>query len=134
MKNGCGRTTPQLNAPFQNPALEPPAEIDVTDPTHPLCGRRFRVLSIATTPTSAGSVIVSYGEDMRLRIPVAATSLAAPGQTPKVKLTVAAVTELVTLANDYEVLCLSIPNASGGGCRRRSSRPLSKNSPPSSKR
>jgi len=134
MSGRSGQTTPQLNAPFQNPALELPAEIDVTDPTHPLFGRRFRVLSVATPLSSAGSVIVNYGKEMHLRIPWAATSLASPGQTPAVKLTVASVTELVTLANDYELLCLSPRKASGGGCRRPSGRPSSKNSLPSSRR
>ena len=52
----------------------------MTDPTHPLFGRRFPVLSISRQPHSPGYVLVVYRDSMRLRIPVPATSLAT-GQT-----------------------------------------------------
>ena len=122
-------TIPQLNTPFQNPALEVPAEIEVTDPRHPLYGRRFNVLSVATTPTSSGCLTVSYRNYMRLRIAFSATSLARPGHTPGAKLTLAAVTELVTQAHQCEALCPSPPKRSGRGCQRRSKQPSSKTSP-----
>ena len=127
-------TIPQLNAPFQDPALEPPVEIDVTDPAHPLFGRRFVVLSVANSPQSASTVTVRYRDYMRLRIPWSATSLAPPRQLSTTKLTLAAVTELVTLARQCEVLCPSPPKPSGRGSRRRSKTPSSKNSPQSCRR
>ncbi|MCB1803748.1 MAG: hypothetical protein KDJ99_00915, partial [Candidatus Competibacteraceae bacterium] len=127
------QTTLQLNAPFQDPALEPPQEIEVTDPTHPLFGQRFTVLSMATTPASAGNIIVSYHNSMRLRIPRTSTSLMGTRQTTGVKLTLAAVTELVTLANEH-FPCLLHPKSFGSGCRRRASKPSSTNSRPSSRR
>ena len=127
-------TIHQLNTPFQNPALELPAEIEVTDPRHPLYGRRFSVLSLATTPTSAGSLTVSYRDYMRLRIAFSATSLALHRQPSGAKLTLAAVTELVTQANQCEALCPSPPKRSGTGCQRRSKQPSSKTSPQLSRR
>src|SRR3954454_11710777 len=42
-----GRTTQQHDAPFQNPPPLDPEVIEVTDPAHPLYGRRFQVLSIS---------------------------------------------------------------------------------------
>ena len=54
------------------------AEIEVTDPSHPLFGRRFRVRHISRQPNRPGYVYVSYRSFMTLRIPVPATELAAP--------------------------------------------------------
>jgi len=45
----------------------------VTDPTHPLYGRRFQVLSISHPPRRPGHVVVAYRGTLRLRIPVPAT-------------------------------------------------------------
>jgi hypothetical protein len=45
----------------------------VTDPTHPLYGRRFPVLSISHPPQRPGHVVVAYRGSLRLRIPVLAT-------------------------------------------------------------
>ena len=48
--------------------------IEVTDPTHPLCGRRFQVLSISHPPQRPGHVVVAYRGSLRLRIPALATN------------------------------------------------------------
>ncbi len=48
----------------------------MTDPAHPLFGRRFTVLLISRPPGRPGHVLVAYRDFMRLRIPVQATSLA----------------------------------------------------------
>jgi hypothetical protein len=94
---------------------------------HPLFGRRFPVFSLATSPRSLGFAIVIYRDPMRLRIPLSATDLAPSQQDPVSKLTLAAVTELVTLATQYEVLCPSPPKLSGSGSPQRGKQPSSKN-------
>ena len=45
----------------------------MTDPTHPLYGRRFQALSISHPPQRPGPVVVAYRGSLRLRIPVPAT-------------------------------------------------------------
>ena len=58
-------------------------------------------------------MLVNYRQEMLLQIPVAATNLI-PSQTrARIKLTAAAVRDLVNLASHYEVLCLSTPPRSG---------------------
>jgi hypothetical protein len=96
-------------------------EIEVTDPTHPLFGRRFPVLSISSPPQGAGSVLVQYREHMALRIPVLATNLASARSAPQTKLTLEAVAALVALAVECEVLCPSNPPKSGDDCRQHCS-------------
>jgi hypothetical protein len=93
-------------------------EIEVTDPRHPLFGRRFEVFSLGTSARSTGFVTVIYRDPIRLRIPLSATHLAPPRQGPVSKFTLAAVTELVTLAQQGEWLCLSPPKSSGSGSHR----------------
>jgi len=59
------------------------------------------------------SVLVIYQDGMVLRIPMAATNLVPPRPPSENKLTFAAITELVSLAEQWEVLCLSTPTKSG---------------------
>jgi len=100
-------TTHQVNTPLNNtdqPVLAD--EIEVTDPKHPLFGRRFPILSAHDSSCSAGHVLVSYRDYMALRIELRATSLA-PSPRPKLpatKLTSRAVRELAQLAEQCEVL------------------------------
>src|SRR4029453_16055409 len=47
-----------VNAPFQNPALAEPTELEVTAPCHPLYGRRFPIFSIGRSARSAGFALV----------------------------------------------------------------------------
>jgi len=107
--------------------MEGLTEIEVTDPRHPLFGRRFKVFSWSSSSYSAGFVTVIYHDPMRLRIPLSATALAPPRQVGISKLTLAGVTELVTLATQYEVLCPSPQKPSGSGSPRRCNRPSSNN-------
>jgi hypothetical protein len=96
------RTIEQLTTPFQNPdpqaakeSTEETTEIEVTDPSHPLFGRHFRVHSVSASSRRSGQVWVVYRRDILLRLPVSATQLAPPRPfTRSVKLTAAAVQEL----------------------------------------
>ena len=83
------------------------------------------MFSLGTLARSAGFVTVIYRDPMRLRIPLSATDLAPARQGPLSKLTLAAVTELVTLAEQGELLCPSPPKPSGSGSHRRCKRALS---------
>ena len=123
------QTNPQLNTPLKNPEQEELTEIEITDPKHPLFGRRFSLQPISTRPrVSAEHVFVSYGAFMVLRIPIAATNLAVSRPTSATKLTFEAVTELISLAEQWEVLCLSKQAASGNdsplNCKKKSLRKL----------
>ena len=88
------------------------------DPTHPLFGRRFAVLSISRQPRDSAVVYVAYRETMRLRIPVSSTSLA-PCELclPRTKWTREAVQELLSLVTEGDTPCRS-PKTSGKGSRR----------------
>jgi hypothetical protein len=88
----------------------------VTDPTHPLYGRRFLVLSISHPPQRPGHVLVTYRGSMRLRIPVQATSLSADNDCRlRTTFTRAALLELLALAKECEDPCTDHPGASGNG-------------------
>lgn len=41
-----------VKRPINNPLLEEVTEVEVTDPTHPLFGRRFPLLSVSYAPNS----------------------------------------------------------------------------------
>jgi hypothetical protein len=117
----------QLNIPFKKPVEEKLTEIEVTDPTHPLFGRRFSLQPISSRPrVSAEHVFVSFDEFMTLRIPIAATNLAPPRPTSATKLTLEAITELISLAEQSEVLCLCKQATSGASsppsCKPKSGR------------
>ena len=88
-------------------------EVEVTDPAHPLFGRRFPVLSISSAPNAVGYVYVTYREYITLRIPRDATNLAPARSTLETKLTVAAVEQLVSVAGECEVLCQENQKMSG---------------------
>jgi Family of unknown function (DUF5372) len=109
------RRTEQLNTPVNNPPLDDPTEVEVTDPTHPLFGRRFTLLSTRPRPHSVGYIFVAYRDAMVLRIPEAVTDLVSPPpeSAPMTKLTSHALTELVSLAEQCEVLCPATPSKSG---------------------
>jgi hypothetical protein len=83
---------------------------------HPLFGRQFPLLSISSPPQGDGHVYVVYRQYMTLRIPLSATTLAPPRPTPPTKLTFAAVTELIMVAEQCEAVCLSHPATSGDAC------------------
>jgi hypothetical protein len=88
----------------------------VTDPTHPLYGRRFPVLSISHPPQRPGHVVVAYRSFMRLRIPVQATNLTADnGRLLRTTFTRAALLELLALTKECLGTCTDHPGTSGNG-------------------
>ncbi|MDJ0682390.1 MAG: hypothetical protein QNJ18_21325, partial [Xenococcaceae cyanobacterium MO_167.B52] len=103
----CCQTKPFVNTPFNNPEVEQPSEIEIIDPMHPLFGRKFEVISLSHSGQELGSAIVKYQGYMRLRIPLSATQLTPSIQYLGTKITRDSVSELVTLASQCEVLCLS---------------------------
>ena len=99
-----GQTTEHLHTPLNNPSHLSEAdliEIEVTDPTHPLFGRRFPRLS--SHPPMATHVFVAYQGYMVLRIPRAATNLLPQPPRIPTTLTSHAMTELISLAKQCEV-------------------------------
>jgi hypothetical protein len=120
-RGSLGQTIQQLNTPLNNPLQEDPlTEIEVTDSAHPLFGRRFSVLSISSPPQGLGHVFVVYQAHMRLCIPLSATNLAPPRPTGKAKLTLSAVTDLISLVEQCEVLCQLHQQRSGSDCLQNS--------------
>src|SRR5688500_3430135 len=88
---------------YSIPLLDPyPAEecsareVTVTDPAHPLYGRAFVLVAVASAPGPGSCAQVAYRGDIMLKIPIEATSLrpAAPSM-PASKLTLHAIQELV---------------------------------------
>jgi hypothetical protein len=93
-----------------------PEEIEVTDPTHPLYGRRFQVLSISHPPQRPGHVVVAYRDFMRLRIPVQATNLTADNRRLlRTTFSKDALPELLALTKECEGACTDHPATSGDG-------------------
>ena len=91
----------------------------VTDPTHPLFGRTFPVVSVSRQPRDVGYVVVAYRDALRLRLPAPATDLSSPAtRTPPTKWTPAAVREFLALVAEVPPPC---PNRPPSG--RRSRRP-----------
>ena len=91
----------------------------MTDPTHPLFGRRFVVRSITHPPGHAGFVFVAYRQSFTLRIPLAATD-AHPCPLPRTrtKWTSAAIADFLALFQEVHNPCPhersgedSLPNA-----------------------
>ena len=102
------QTKPSLDTPVNNPPEPSPEEVEVTDPTHPLFGRRFPVISISRQPRHTAFVFVAYRDAMRLRIPISSTSLA-PSQvrTFRTKWTREAIQELLSLVTEGDTSCHS---------------------------
>jgi hypothetical protein len=111
----CDRTIEYLNTPVNNPPLDDPTEVEVTDPTHPLFGRRFTLLAPRPRPHSVGYLFVAYRATMAIRLPQEATSLVAspPESASLTKLTLHAVIELISFAEQCEVLCPATQPNSG---------------------
>jgi hypothetical protein len=109
----CGRTILQLSTLFKNPGEESLPDIEVTDPTHPLFGRRFSLVSRSHSPQGPGCVFVRYQQTLILRIPLQATTLASPRPAFSTRLTVASVQEILELAEDCESSCPFVPSTCG---------------------
>jgi hypothetical protein len=70
----------------------------VTDPTHPLYGRVFALISVASAPGPGSCAQVAYRGDIMFKIPIEATSLRpAVSSLPASKLTLHAIRALVRL-------------------------------------
>jgi len=112
---GCYRTIEHLHTPVNNPSVDDPTAVEVTDPTHPLFGRRFALLSTRPRPHSVGYLFVAYRDAMVLRISQTATNVVSPPpeSTSMSKLTLHAITELISLAEQCEVLCPATQPNSG---------------------
>jgi hypothetical protein len=75
---------------------------------HPLYGKSFTLVYFSSQKEGQGYAVVSYREGMNLSIPLDVTQLHPVGPSAiKTKLTRESVTELVTLAEKYEVICPS---------------------------
>jgi hypothetical protein len=124
-----------LNTPFKNPFNEPAQEIEVTDPTHPLFGRRFQLLSVFAPLHTPGHVRVAYRQQMVRSIPLLATSLSRPRPALATTLTSPALTELMSLAEACAVRsCPTDPKTSGGTGLHRSQAKSSRTASRSSRR
>jgi hypothetical protein len=119
-------STEQLDTPFDTTSLQdqpsPPHEIEVIDPAHPLCGRRFPLVSIHSTLHSTGYVLARYRQDILLRIPLPATDLSPPHLRTDLKLTSHALAELIRLAEQWEVLACQTDRKTSGAHSPRNSR------------
>lgn len=104
------------------------------DPTHPLFGREFSVVSI-TQKTNEGDVLVRYRDHLLLRIPIAATTLSAMAATSIVaKLNFAVIVDFLAAAKECEAICSAIQKNSGEAFRKKKKGKSSKTSHQSLKR
>jgi len=139
--SGCGgrycRRITHLPTPLHNPGSLPEdglTEIEIIDPTHPLFGHRFMLRSSQPQGPTAEYVFVAYREHMVLRIPRAATTLVPHVPQVSTTLTSQAITELISLAEQCEVLCRTTPTPSGTPSRPTAKPPSAPSSQPSSRR
>ena len=118
------RTSTHLNTPVNNPPVDDLTEVEVTDPGHPLFGRCFVMLSTRPRAHSMGYIFVAYRDTMVRRIPQTATNLVSPPpeSASLSTLTSHAITELISLAEQCEVLCPATQPKSGIDSRPRGKR------------
>jgi hypothetical protein len=99
----CGDTLADVLLQLQSPA----------DPTHPLFGRRFAVLSVTRNPRGPVFVFVAYRDALRLRIPISSTNLAPSQIRPlRTKWTREAAQEILSLVTEGDTSCHK-PGTSG---------------------
>src|ERR1700682_5811580 len=98
------------------------ADVLVVDATHPLSGKRFRLISIerSTCPESCARVEWRFG--LTLLLPLHVTNLGPRRERPttQTRLSVEALEELVATAEGSEGTCPSSLGTSGAICRAKS--------------
>jgi hypothetical protein len=114
-RNPCKsvESSQHLNTPFKKEEWEEVSLVEITDPSHPLFGRRFPVVFVGAPFNPSPHVFVTYRENIVLRIPVSATNLVPPRAAPHAKFTLQALDDLILLAKQCEVLCMSHHETSG---------------------
>ena len=110
----------QLNTSINNPLQEDCHEIEVTNPTHPLFGRRFPLLFVSRPPHGTPNAFVSYQKYMVLKIPVHDTNLFENHSTLFTKLTLQAINEFISIAKECKELCHISQNIYGMDCQFKS--------------
>jgi hypothetical protein len=91
-------TSTQLDAPIREPD-DRLGQITVTDPTHPLYGRSFDLVSSGASHRPSGYVLVRYHDDILLRVRAAATDLHSVRlSVPSSKLSLDSIRDLLRLS------------------------------------
>jgi hypothetical protein len=76
--------------------------VKVTDPAHPLFGRRFRIESISRSDEAVAHVFVRRDDGIILRVPLRATDRSTlVNHAPRAKLCGSAVAEFLDLVKEY---------------------------------
>ena len=129
---GSHPSIPQVNTPFDKPRQNERAEVEVTDPRHPLYGRSYAIQKVQGREQAGQYVFVKYGEHAVLRIEIEATNLVAAEPRLSSKLSLSAIKALVDLVQQEERTCVAQesanPQQSGHDCQTSARKPLSTNS------
>src|SRR5215210_2936542 len=91
-------TSPHLDTPIRLTSGRS-EQITVTDPTHPLIGRCFALASVTGSAAAGGHALVVYHGDVRLKLPIGATSLSPAPPPVSSKLSLCAIRDLIRLAS-----------------------------------
>jgi hypothetical protein len=104
-----------------------PADVEVIDPTYPLFGRRFRLVSITRGTCSDSCARVEWRFGLTLLLPLEVTNLVPRKEqrTMRTRLSIEAIEDLVAVAEGSEGACPSSLGRSGAIYRRRSAGRLS---------
>jgi hypothetical protein len=97
-------------------------EVEVVDRTHPLFGRRFRLIGPGDVDRLPARVRVAFGLGCVITLARSATDLERQPDRPFVptKLSAEALRDLLTVAGEAVAPCRSTPARSGTGSRRGS--------------
>src|SRR6185503_4001300 len=108
--NRSRRATTHRDTPIADGDLSGAEEIEVTDPRHPLYGRRFRLLTVTSGVRSAQLARVVYRPDIFLLLPISVTSLHPPAtRSAPTKLCLEALEDLLCVTAEHEGECRSTP-------------------------
>jgi hypothetical protein len=127
------RQTTKVDTP--STTLPDSEQIEVTDPTHPLFGRKFVLMGRRGRPGEpAACVLVSYRDPILIKLPLQSTNLgSAAGLAARTKLDAQAVQQLLAFVKECEPPCQSSPKRSGRSCPRRAVSKSSRTLSPSSR-